>query len=45
MTLVWLATLLVYGCLFGLGHIAPLFWLLLAPMILQDIYDNRRRRR
>jgi hypothetical protein len=44
MTVIWLIILAVYGSSVGFNNIPALFWLLLIPMAVQDIYDNSVRK-
>jgi hypothetical protein len=38
--IVWLIVLLVHGLAFGWHEIGALAWWLLAPFVVQDIYDQ-----
>jgi hypothetical protein len=44
MSIIWLAILIVCGILRGFHTIDGLFWLLLVPLVIQDVYDGYRRK-
>ena len=43
MSIIWLATLLLYGYIFGWQHIHPLHWLLLGTLLYGDIYTLQNK--
>jgi hypothetical protein len=44
MSIIWLAILIVCGIVRGFGSIDGLFWLLLVPLVMQDMYDGYKRK-